>query len=175
MTMVFSLGIATVMLPIALGVSAIAQTFRASHSVVFVAGGFLMIVLGFWTLWGQGMLPQLNLPVHLNRNNVTSVYTLGIFSGAATSCCAPVLAGVLVLAALSTGFLEAVLIGLTYVAGLVFPLFLIALAWDKYAATGENPLRGRMLNLTYFGLETSIHSSKLIAGTLFLEIGRAHV
>ena len=171
MTIVFSLGIATVMLPIALGIVAIAQTITASHNLVFVAGGFIMIILGFWTLWGQGMLPRLNFPVNLNRNDVGSVYTLGVFSGAATSCCAPVLAGVLVLAALSTSMLEGLLIGFTYVLGMVFPLFIVALVWDKYAASGENPLRGRVLNFRIFGRGISIHSSKLIAGVLFVAMG----
>lgn len=171
MTIVFSFGIATVMLPIALGIVAIAQTITASHNLVFVAGGFLMIILGFWTLWGQGMLPRLNLPVNLNRNDAASVYTLGVFSGAATSCCAPVLAGVLVLAALSTSMVEGLLIGFTYVLGMVFPLFIVALVWDKYAASGENPLRGRVLNFGIFGREVSIHSSKLIAGVLFVAMG----
>ena len=171
MTIIFSLGIATIMLPLALGIVALAQTVTANHSLVFVAGGFIMILLGFWTLWGQGMLPKLNLPVNLNRNDVASVYTLGVFSGAATSCCAPVLAGVLVLAALSTSMLEGLLIGFTYVVGMVFPLFIVALIWDKYAATGENPLRGRMLNLRILGREFSIHSSKLVAGVLFVMMG----
>ena len=171
MTIIFSIGIATIMVPLALGIVAIAQTVTANHSLVFVIGGFIMILLGFWTLWGQGMLPMLNLPVNLNRNDAASVYTLGVFSGAATSCCAPVLAGVLVLAALSTSMLEGVLIGFTYVAGMVFPLFLIALVWDKYAATGENPLRGRVLNLRILGREYSVHSSKFIAGMLFVSMG----
>ena len=134
-----------------------------------------MILLGFWTLWGQGMLPQLNLPVHLNRNDVASVYTLGVFSGAATSCCAPVLAGVLVLAALSTSLLQSLLVGVTYVAGMVFPLFLMALAWDKYAASSENPIRGRMVHITYFDRRFSIHSSKLIAGLMFIIMGMVTV
>jgi cytochrome c-type biogenesis protein len=171
MTIVFSFGIATIMLPIALGVLAVAQTITGNHSLIFVAGGFIMILLGFWTLWGSGMLPQLALPVSLNRNDVASVYTLGVFSGAATSCCAPVLAGVLVLSALSTSFLQSLLIGLTYVAGMVFPLFLVAATWQKYSASGENPLRGRMIQLKYFGQEISIHSSKLIAGTMFGVMG----
>jgi len=171
MTLVFSLGIATIMIPIALGIVAIAQTVTANHSLVFVAGGFLMILLGFWTLWGQGMLPMLSWPVNLNRNDVASVYTLGIFSGAATSCCAPVLAGVIILAALSTGYVEGLLIGFTYVAGMVFPLFLIALIWERYAASGDNPLRGRVINLSLSGREFSIHSSKLIAGAMFVIMG----
>jgi len=171
MTAVFSAGIATIMLPIAMGVVALAQAVIGNHGILFVAGGFLMILLGFWTLWGQGMLPQLNLPVNLNRNDVASVYTLGVFSGAATSCCAPVLAGVLVLAALSTSFVEAAIVGFAYVVGMVFPLFLVALVWDKYAATGENPLRGRIVDLRFLGREFSFHSSKLIAGVTFVIMG----
>ncbi len=171
MTIVFSIGIATIMLPIAIGVLAIARTITGNHSLIFVTGGFIMILLGFWTLWGKGMLPQLSIPVDLNRNNVASVYTLGIFSGAATSCCAPVLAGVLVLTALSTSLLQGLLIGFAYVAGMVSPLFLVALLWDKYAASGENPLRGRMVHLRHFGREFSIHSSKLIAGGMFTVTG----
>ena len=171
MTLIFGVGIATVMLPIALGIVALARTITASHSLVFVTGGFVMIILGFWTLWGQGMLPRLDLPVNLNKSDAPSVYVLGLFSGAATTCCAPVLAGVIVLGALSSSFLESLLIGITYVAGMVFPLFIVAVVWDSYAIKGENPLRGRILNLKYFGHEFSIHSSKLIAGTMFELMG----
>jgi cytochrome c-type biogenesis protein len=171
MTIIFGSGIGTVMLPIALGVVAIAQSITASHSIVFVTGGFLMILLGFLTLWGEGMLPQLNLPVNLNRNDAPSVYVLGVFSGAATTCCAPVLAGVIVLSALSSSLFEGLLIGFTYVAGMVFPLLVVALIWDKYALQGENRLRGRMLHMRYLGREFSIHSSKLIAGTMFATMG----
>jgi cytochrome c-type biogenesis protein len=171
MTVIFGLGIATIMLPIALGIVAIAQTVTANHSLVFVTGGFLMVLFGFLTLWGQGMLPQLNLPVNLSKNDTPSVYVLGVFSGAATSCCAPVLAGVIVLSALSAGLVEALAIGMTYVAGMVFPLFAIALIWDKCALNGENPLRGRMIHIKYFGREFSIHSSKLVAGIMFVVMG----
>ena len=171
MTVIFGAGIATVMLPLAMGVLVIAQAITGNHNLVFVAGGFLMIILGFWTLWGQGILPQLNLPVNLNRNDAASVYILGVFSGAATSCCAPVLAGVIVLSALSASLLESLLIGFTYVAGMVSPLLAVALVWERYAVSGENPLGGRMLHLSYFGREFSIHSSKLIAGTLFAVMG----
>ena len=171
MTLVFSLGIATVMLPIALGIVAIAQTITTGHNLIFVAGGFLMILIGFWTLWGQGMLPMLNLPVNLKRNNVSSVYTLGVFSGAATSCCAPVLAGVLVLTAFSTSLLEGLLVGFSYVLGMTSPLLAAAILWDKFAVKGENPLKGHMLQLNLLGRRIPVHSSKLIAGVMFVVMG----
>jgi hypothetical protein len=171
MTAVFAAGIATIMLPIALGIVAVAQTTIANHGLIFVAGGFLMIILGFWTLSGYGMLPRFNLPARLDKTDVPSVYTLGVFSGAATSCCAPVLAGVIVLSALSASLLEALVIGATYVAGMTFPLLVVALVWNKFSATGENPLSGRMLNFTFLGVGISIHSSKLIAGSMFTIMG----
>lgn len=175
MTVIFSAGIATVMLPIALGALIVAQSISAHHDLVFTAGGFLMIFFGLWTLWGRGMLPQLNLPINLKRKDLPSVYTLGLFSGAATTCCAPVLAGVLVLSALSTSIVEGLSIGFAYVVGMVFPLFVISMVWDRYTVNGENPLRGRMLYLRYFGRDFSIHSSKLIAGAMFIIMGAVTV
>jgi cytochrome c biogenesis protein CcdA len=171
MTLIFGTGIATVMLPIAMGIVALARIITASHSLVFAVGGFVMIILGFWTLWGQGMLPRFDLPVNLNRSDAPSVYVLGVFSGAATTCCAPVLAGVIVLGALSSSLIDSLLIGVTYVAGMVFPLLIMAMVWDRYAVKGENPFRGRLLRLKYFGREIAIHSSKLVAGTMFVLMG----
>jgi cytochrome c-type biogenesis protein len=176
MTVIFSTGIATVMLPLAFGITFVGRLLGTNHVFIFVAGGFLMILIGFWTLWGQGMLPKINYPVNLTRvPTVGSVYVLGIFSGAATSCCAPVLAGILIFAALSASLLEGLLIGFTYVVGMVFPLFVIALVWDKYQARGTNPLQGKMVNLRFFGRDFSAHSSKLIAGLMFLVMGVVNI
>ena len=132
MTVIFSMGIATIMLPLAFGITYVGRALGTNHELIFVGGGFLMVLLGLWTLYGRGMLPRFDFPVNLNKVNAASVYTLGMFSGAATTCCAPVLAGVLILAALSAGILEGLLIGFTYVMGMVFPLFLIALVWEKH-------------------------------------------
>jgi len=175
MTAIFSMGIATIMLPLAFGITFVGRILGTNHELIFVAGGFLMILIGFWTLWGRGMLPRIDFPVNLNKVNAASVYTLGMFSGAATSCCAPVLAGVLILAALTASMLEGVLVAFTYVLGMVFPLFVIGLVWEKYQASGENPLQGMVVNLRLFGREISAHSSKLIAGLMFLVMGVVNV
>ncbi len=176
MTAIFSMGIATIMLPLSFGITFVGRLLGLNHMLIFVAGGFLMVLIGFWTLWGRGMLPRFDFPVNLTKvPSVGSVYALGIFSGAATSCCAPVLAGILIFAALSASLLEGLLIGFTYVVGMVFPLFVIALAWDKYQAKSENPLQGRVVDLKLFGREFSAHSSKLIAGLMFLVMGVVNI
>ncbi|MGD0423906.1 MAG: cytochrome c biogenesis protein CcdA [Candidatus Bathyarchaeia archaeon] len=176
MTAIFSMGIATIMLPLSFGITFVGRLLGTNHTLTFVAGGSLMVLIGFWTLWGRGMLPRIDFPVNLTKiPSVGSVYALGIFSGAATSCCAPVLAGILIFAALSASILEGLVIGFTYVVGMVFPLFVIALAWDGYQTRSENPLQGKVVDLKLFGREFSAHSSKLIAGLMFLVMGVVNI
>jgi len=67
----------------------------------------------------------------IERGDTASVFALGVFSGVASSCCAPVMAGVMALSALSGTTVGAASLGLAYVFGMVFPLFLMALLWDR--------------------------------------------
>ena len=60
------------------------------------------------------------------RGDSAGVFALGVFSGVASSCCAPVLAGVMTLSALSSTPVGAGVLGLAYVSGTTFPLFVIA-------------------------------------------------
>ena len=171
MTTIFGAGIATVLLPIALGVSYLSTFITTNHPVLFVVGGFFMIILGLLTLWGVSVMPQLNLNVDLKRRDVPSVYALGVFGGVASSCCAPVLAGVLVLTVLSGSLITAVVVGMAYVVGMVFPLLLVAIAWDRKTLPTPRFLRGRLVRLRFIGYEAEIHSSKLVAGGLFIGMG----
>jgi len=95
MTFVFAVGVATVILPIALGAAALQQFFTAEHSLVFGIGGLLMLALAAFVLLGG----RFHLPMPGRRagspTGPLGVYGLGVFSGVASSCCAPVLAGVL--------------------------------------------------------------------------------
>ena len=111
----------------------------------------------------------------MNTADAASVYSLGMFSGAATSCCAPVLAGILILTAMSASVADGLLIGFTYVIGMVFPLFVIALLWDRYRAEGDSPLSGKILSPRIFGRGFSIHSSKLVSGLIFLVMGVVNI
>ena len=171
MTLVFGAGIAVVLLPIALGASILTQYFASGHSFIFVAGGFLMVFLGLWSLWGRSMLPQIQLPVDLKRTDAPAIFTLGVFSGVASSCCAPVLAGIVVLTALSASYLEAFSVGLSYVFGMVLPLLMVALFFDKSESRASKLLQGRLLHFRLFGTEIVMHSSRLVAGIMFVVTG----
>ncbi len=94
-----------------------------------------------------------------------------MFSGAASSCCAPVLAGVLTLSAISTSLIQSTAVGLAYVAGMVSPLVVIALLWERFNLSGSLLIRGRPLRLGLGPWRWRVHSTNLLAGLLFLAVG----
>ncbi len=171
MTLLFGAGIASIILPITLLANTVGGFLRERHSLLFVAGGFFMVLFGLVSLWGRSIMPQVRLPIDLQRTDRAGVFTLGVFSGVATSCCAPVLAGILVLSALSTSTLATVLVGLAYVAGMVVPLLPAAHLWDRSASRKGSFLQGRMVRFRLLGKPVEIHSSNLVAGLMFLLMG----
>ncbi len=170
MTLIFALGVAAVLLPIALGVFALSAFISLNHSLLFVIGGFFMLFLGAASLLGIQLVPMFTPDVNLEKTGVPTVFTLGVFSGVASSCCAPVLAGIAVLTALETSIYGATAVGIAYVVGMVFPLFVAALLMDRSAAV-QRALQGKMVS-TGMG---SIHSSKLLAGVMFISMGAVTV
>src|SRR3989441_815036 len=77
-----------------------------------------------------------------------AVLSLGAFSGVASSCCAPVLAGVAALSGASGSFSSALVLGVAYVFGMVFPLFVIALLWDRFNWGESRLLKGKRFPLS---------------------------
>lgn len=171
MTFIFFLGVATILVPIGLGVAYLTRLFKGYHTQVFYLGGFLMLFISFLAFSGKKFsLPFKKLPL-LKKHDALSVYALGLFSGLASSCCAPVLAGVLTLSALSLNLFQALVLTLTYVFGMVFPLFLLAYFWDSFNWSQSRLVRGIMIRFYIFGKEFSMHSSNLLTGIIFLAIG----
>lgn len=171
MTFIYFLGLLTVFLPIGLGVSFVSVALREYHTTIFLLGAMFMIALGLFLLAGkQFSLPS---PVHpqFSRYNVPSVFILGIFSAIATTCCAPVLAGVLAVSSLSGSLILGGLYTLSYVLGMALPLFLIAAFIDKTNMTNKLRIFRRSVNVRLFGIRWSVFISSLIAGLTFVLFG----
>ena len=171
MTFVFFFGVATILVPIGLGVAYLTQLFKGYHTQAFYLGGILMPVIAFLSFSGKKLsMPFKQLPI-LKKHDVLSIYILGLFSGLASSCCAPVLAGVLTLNALSANLFQALVLTLTYVFGMVFPMFVIAYFWDSFNWAESKLVRGVRLRFSLFKRTYHIHSTNLITGIIFLVIG----
>jgi cytochrome c-type biogenesis protein len=125
MSALYAAGVSVVVLPITLGASVLAAYVSDWHAQLFVLGGVMMLLVAA-ALWRGSMMP-VNVPKPAMTGSAASVFTLGAFSGAATACCAPVLAGAVALSATTADIAGGLLLGTAYIAGLLVPLVPIAL------------------------------------------------
>ncbi|TFV79393.1 cytochrome c biogenesis protein CcdA [Blastococcus sp. CT_GayMR19] len=171
MTVVFAAGVGTVILPIALGASAVSRLLNEQHTIVFSIGGGLMILAGLAMLSGW----QLALPMPSMRTRggggTGSVYSLGAFSGAASACCAPVLAGVAAVSGAVASFPAALAVGVAYVFGMVAPLAAIALLWDRQNWGRSRLLASRMVHLRIGRARRTVLLSTLLSSGLMVLMG----
>ena len=99
----------------------------------------------------------------LQRTDSAGVFALGVFSGAASSCCAPVLAGVVTMSAVAPSLPSAAVIGLAYVFGMVFPLLLMTLAWDRSGLRKSKRIRGKDIRWSLWGQRFRTNTINLVA------------
>ena len=100
----------------------------------------------------------------LDKNiNASSVFGLGLMSGLTSSCCAPVLFAVVTLTTLSPSLFQAMIVSMAYVLGIVFPLFILSLGYEKFSKKlgGENRQKLYII-LKYIGAFIFIVSGILI-------------
>ena len=175
MTFLFAAGVATIILPIALGASLLRQLLVAQHALIYVVGGLLLLGLAFYLLLGG----QIHLPMPGrsagSRAGVVTTYTLGVFSGITSSCCAPVLAGVIALSSVAPSFVLALGLGSAYVFGMVAPLFVISLLWEHYDWKSSRLFHPRSFTWHLGSLRRTLSATNLLSGLLLLLMGAAMI
>jgi len=174
MTFLFAAGVATVILPIALGAAIVQRVLVSEHTLVYTTVGVLLLALAAFTLAGG----RLHLPMPGRRSARTGplgVYTLGVFSGMASSCCAPVLAGVLALSGLASSFAVSLGLGAAYVFGMVAPLFVMSLLWERFDWRSSRLLKPRAFTYRIGTLHRTITGTALASGLLLAAMGAATV
>lgn len=174
LTFVFAAGLALVLLPLTLGVSVLAGAIATYHQPLYYTGGALMIALAAFALSGRmWSLPSFVRAPDATRGDGGSFFALGVFSGIASSCCAPVLVGVMTLSALSANPAGGAVLGVAYVFGMVFPLFAMALLWDK-ARLGERRFwRARPVRIRVAGRVLVTNTINIVVAVGFAVMGVA--
>jgi cytochrome c-type biogenesis protein len=172
LTLIFAAGIAVVLVPVTLGLGILAQGLLRFQGAVYVVGGLVMLMLAYFAISGKNwMLPIMRGSPDVQRTDSGGVFVLGVFSGAASACCAPVLAGVLTLSTLAPTLGQGVSIGLAYVFGMVFPLVILALFWDRLGARGRDRLGGRERHLRIAGRDLTITTLDLVGAAVYTLMG----
>jgi cytochrome c-type biogenesis protein len=169
-TVVFAAGVATVIVPIGLGAAALSAAFQRWHTPIFATGGAAMLLGGVAVLAGRS--PKLPMPGGRSPHagGIGAVYGLGIFSGIASACCAPVLIGVSVLAGATASFPAALAVSGAYVLGMVAPLLALSLGWERLGARAGRLLQSRRVRL-YPGARRRAPLAGLASGLLLAGMG----
>jgi len=184
MTFIFFAGISVVIIPIGLGVAGLADVFKDFHKELYIFGGSLMVILAIMAVLGKGVamipMPKRMSLTGKGASHPKSVFLLGVFSGAATACCAPVLAGAATLAIISGAFWKALFVMFAYIFGMTIPLFIAAYFYDKFKIEKSKLIQGKILEFKmpslcqrlFGGRKTLlVHSTNLLAGVIFLGMG----
>lgn len=172
LTFVFAAGLGLVLVPITLGMSLLAGAIAKYHQPLYWAGGLLMFALAALALSGRmwSMPSALRAP-DTTRGDTGSFFALGVFSGIASSCCAPVLAGVMTLSVLSGSPIGGFALGVAYVFGMVFPLFVMALVWDRAKLGDKKLLRAKVLRIRIAGRVLVTNTINLAVAVSFVIMG----
>lgn len=172
LTFVFMAGLAVILVPLTLGVGILAATLTRFHVVLYVGGGLLLIALAVLSFLGRSWsMPSFARAPSAQRMDSAGMFSLGVFSGIASSCCAPVLAGIMTLSALSGSPAGATALGLAYVFGMSFPLFLIALAWERFHLGDRALLRDRPVALRMLGRRVHTTATNIAVAVAFAAMG----
>jgi cytochrome c biogenesis protein CcdA len=170
MTLIFAIGVGTTILPIALGASLLSRLISGQHALVFSLGGIAMVAFGIAMLAGwKFSLPMVGLRGG-SGGGVVSVYSLGLFSGVASVCCAPVLAGVVAVSGAASSFPAALAIGVAYVFGMVAPLSILALVWDR-RDWGTGRLTTRTLQVGVGRRRRTVPLGSVLSGAVLVAMG----
>ena len=171
MTLVFGAGIFVVLMPAVLGVAIISQFLFRYHDSIYILGGFVMIAVSIISLLGIKSPFMIHVPSqNQQKTDIVSIFTLGVFSGITSACCAPVLIGILTMVFLSPTFFGSLLIGGVYVLGMVVPLLLISIFLsDKINKL--QVIKRKVGSLKIMGREFVVTFNNLIAFLIFFTAG----
>jgi len=166
-TFLFYLGLATIFVPLGMGATLATSLFLDNRDTMIIVAGVLLIGFGVLELSGRTIgLPFANSAV-VETKNLFGTYTLGLVYGFGGFCSGPILGSVLTVAAAGDNALRGGGLLAIYALGTVLPLFFIASLWDSAGIGKAKWLRGWGVQIG----PLAIHSTNLIAGTVFVLLG----
>lgn len=141
-TLIFALGLSFILIPVALGFRIFVFFFDQFHREIYYLGGLFLILMGITTIkpifdfsFLSRLMPQaVQQPGRLFGGlwqGSVSVFSLGLISGLSSSCCAPVLFAAVTLTTLSPTIIQALFVSFAYVMGIVFPLFIMSVFYER--------------------------------------------
>ncbi len=144
-TGVFYLGLITTLVPLGMLAGGLGALISEHRSELILVASLLVVAFGLLQLLGIP-LPGLGKLDGRSGASGLSVYLLGTVYGVAGVCAGPILGAVLTLAVVSGSALYGGIVLLVFAAGMVLPLLVLALLWERVPKLSEW-LRPRQLRI----------------------------
>ncbi|MEU3310656.1 cytochrome c biogenesis CcdA family protein [Nocardiopsis sp. NPDC006832] len=168
-TSVFYAGLCLTLIPLGAGSAMVSMLFYGHRETLINVAGAVIIGFGVLQILGLGFtwapLARAQGRFAAGRGHL-SVLGLGAVYGLAGFCSGPILGAVLTVAATGTP-LRGMFLMAAYALGMVLPMFVLALLWDRYDLGHRRWLRGRSVRLG----PLTTHTTALLSGGLFIGIG----
>ena len=168
-TTVFYLGLCLTLVPLGAAAGLFGALLITYRDTVTLVGGLVLVGLGLMQISGRGFgigaAQQLTGRIRVSSN--LSVFALGAVYGLAGFCAGPLLGSVLTVSATGGDPLYGAVLLAVFALGMAFPLFLLALLWERFDLRGRKWLRGREIALGRF----RVHTTNLVSGLVFVAIG----
>ncbi|GAA1866377.1 cytochrome c biogenesis CcdA family protein [Actinomadura bangladeshensis] len=168
-TLVFYLGLCTTLVPLGAAGSIVGRVFYGHRDLVVAVGGWTVVVLGVAQILGLGFASRRvqDAAARIRPGSSWTVYLLGTVYGLAGFCAGPVLGSVLTISAVGGHPWYGAALLAVYAFGMAFPIFLLALSWDRLRLGGRRRLRGRAFRVGRLDL----HTNSLVSGLFFVLLG----
>ncbi len=163
-TGLFYLGLLLTLVPLGLGAGALGSLVTVHRGTLSMVGGAILIVFGLITALGI-RIPIPGLAQRGDPRSALGAILLGATYGLAGACTGPLLGAVLTVAAVGGSPLYGAVLLAAFGAGMVVPLVLLALVWERFKL-GER-LKPKPVKLGPF--TTSVIG--LVSGALFVAVG----
>ena len=172
-TAIFYVGLATTLVPLGMGISAVSRLFYGQRSTLIMVAGIVIILLGVMQLLGRGfeLGPLSRLSGKVRGESAGSTFALGAVYGFAGFCSGPILGAVLTVAASSGQVFGGAGLLAIYALGMAAPLFLMALLWDRFDLGKRRWLRGREVSVG----RLRMHTTNLVSGLMFIVLGAVFI
>ena len=174
-TLIFGLGLLTILIPLSLGVIGLNSWFNLYRRSVALLIGIVLLVSGSIVLSGKEFFdlnPNKFLFGKKKRGRIVTVYFLGLISGlGSTACVGPILGAIITLSFASSTWVQSLWLLLAYGLGILLPFFGLAFTYDSFSKVALK--KYYQFNVQLGSYQISLH--KLINGLLLLILGYVFV
>src|SRR5581483_8988584 len=167
----FFAGIATIVMPLGLGVGAMSELVLGERDLVIAIAGAVLVGFGLYTFAGGGFAVAPGVSGRLQAiEGRFAAYATGLAYGLAGFCSGPIFGGVLTVAATSGAAALGGALLAAFALGMTLPVFVLALVWDR-ARVAQRRWLAHTVRLG--AVEAPV--SRAIAGSLFVALGVSFV